>query len=134
MTGITEISEALKLLNELVRRGDEIQEDVPPSPWRNDAVGGNIMTPGTPKGLPYPNPIIAQGVHHIPNNRFIAASRSLVPAMVKGARAVMDTHEKVSASTHEKDKVYWLECSEWHLVALANAYRPALVELGWWPK
>ncbi len=99
MTEITEVSEALKLLNTLVERT-------------------NL---------------------ELPEDAWLTCSRlgPLVPAMVKGARAVLE-YDKDWKETRSKygtpgnptddgmsygqDKI---------IIALANAYRPAMVELGW---
>ena len=139
---VTAVPEALKLLNTLVERGGDLILGTMAGPW--EYKGDRIITrESTPENVLVFDTWFDRDAH------LAAASRSLVPAMVKGARAVLDEWETLrveqQAQVHvitdlplDKAHQWDIKCQKelWHhgkyLIALANAYRPALVELGWW--
>jgi len=135
VTEITEIPEALRLLNELVRRGEEMLDDATKGPWEandRDIVSEQGVVLAETKDV-----LIATKKG---NGRLIAASRSLVPAIVAQAKALIETWNRDFDPERKGQRV---ESSTWYgrkegyemaIIDCANASCTFLLELGWLTK
>lgn len=103
---ITKVSEALALLRTLVERAGEVGQVLPPIRLMVD----NHMGPSS--------------------GSLLKDCMTLVPAMVKGAEAVLELHNSV----HAIPEPITASAIDVAVTTLANAYYPAMVELEWVPK
>lgn len=84
-----------------------------------------------PEALKLLNTLVAVGPSQIWDHHQ-SADALLAVAMVKGARAVLKEWENLDdRMKHNANQFIQMKAM---IVSIANAYRPAMVELGWWPK
>jgi len=132
MTEIKDVSEALRWLNLLVEEGERLLINTTLGPWswvKNKVlIGKNNVDI-----LEVPEKSIWGG-----DEEFMASSRSLVPAMVAGAKTVLETYTDLVATDANSpitgNLKYHIMSQEKLLIVLVQAYAPAMMELGWVPK
>lgn len=123
---------AVAVLEAVRDHGGKLLEGVAPGPWEAAPSGGldvPMMVWGA-DGDALVNHSMAGKVYLDPENAtFIAASRSLVPAMVEGARMAL---EEWKAGQLYSDTQVWPTMAQTKMFcALASAYSPVAVELNW---
>lgn len=135
---IEKVDEAIKLLRTLVERGEKLMEGVTLGPLDADVFGPVAQMFNSEGGETVAikhlgeNAPLADAERFLATFKMFAASRSLVPAMVKGAEAVLDLYDKhVDVDLDELNAPFGGGIIH-TMKALANAYRPAMVDLGWW--
>ena len=133
---ITDAAHAVRVLEALVEQGDEMMGHISPGPWKADIEGS-----GPPDGqwriIDAPEITVATVFQHgffeskDFNPKFVAASRSLVPALVEGAKAVLKFGNQTETII-DGDEVNLLSNfqAQNFVIALAQAYAPRMAEAG----
>lgn len=147
---ITDTAHDVRFLGALVDQGGKISLGGTPGPWERRFEKSACAEIQNKYGVGSPNEASVFGVATTPSvidAEFIAASRSLVPALVEGAKAILQRwkelqHKKMMELPHvdEKDNRQWnLWNQAWdiryetHRNAmhdLAKAYKPWMIEAG----
>jgi len=126
---IKDPAHAVRVLESLVERGEELLMGLSDGPWYWQ--NGSLQSSGE-------YDVLAKPTHFLHDRPMLAQGRSLVPALVEGAKAVLDEYRKVYILVFDKataDDMAHInqadeEAKEKMLVALAQAYAPRMKEAG----
>lgn len=126
---IEDAGHAVRVLEALVEQGDKTILEASTGPWFIECNGWlSQRLPGpSAKGLgaAVTDEELSKG-----DGNLIAASRSLVPALVEGAKAVLDRYRTTKMGIGNDPLSARLQEAEFNIFYLAKAYAPRMAEAG----